>query len=569
MAGLCAPLRERRQHRRGAGPARCRNATRSRRAACAQRFSSSASIWLSVLAGSATRACISDPSAERTSRPSVPPWRSSSQRSGQSVSICSVDGDSVTTWSSPDHSGCVGGQRRRAVPLRRVGAGHACLLPAAPIALRHRHALSSSTAPVGAQTTARSRPTSAAGASTRGAWIGLGVDSASGSVASAASSSQNGDGSIASSPLSLSTAVTSSVRAGPAHRRDRAACAPRPAAAPWWTPRASPITPSSTSTSCWVPSTPPRGMVLGHNPSCSPAMTTNSHSRPERGVRAQHRDRVAVGRGRRGVAGEGPVRDVVDETAQRRTGGAGDVLLGDVEQRGDGVEVAVGLRAGGAAALAGRQPAPLQAGAVPGLPQRVARIPPVGRAAARGGQHRAHPPQRRASVGGESGGHRCRAPRPAGRRTRAAAGCRRAGAAPDATAAATPGRPGRSARSAATAPASPSSPSAVASSTVSSACTAGCSASGAPAGGRSTGTPGRGQRARQRRPSPRHRPHDDRHLRPRHAVDRDARGAARRRSAPIRRAARRRSAPPPNPAARRRRRVARPRRRRAAAARCR
>ena len=75
-----------------------------------------------------------------------------------------------------------------------------------------------------------------------------------------------------SSPLSLSTAVTSRwVRARPmaaiSNRRSSAssgALAEAPA----------PI-PSSTSTSCWVPSTPPRGMVLGHNPSCSPAMTTS------------------------------------------------------------------------------------------------------------------------------------------------------------------------------------------------------------------------------------------------------------------------------------------------------
>ena len=66
----------------------------------------------------------------------------------------------------------------------------------------------SSTAPGAAHTTARNRPTSAGGANTRGAWIGSG-GSGSGSVVKAASSWQNGDGSIDSSPLSLSTAVTS------------------------------------------------------------------------------------------------------------------------------------------------------------------------------------------------------------------------------------------------------------------------------------------------------------------------------------------------------------------------
>ena len=66
---------------------------------------------------------------------------------------------------------------------------------------------------------------------------------------------------------------------GPSRRS--AACAPRPAAAPGWNTRASsPATPSRTSTRRWVPSTPPRGVVLGHSPSCSPAMTTTSHSLP-------------------------------------------------------------------------------------------------------------------------------------------------------------------------------------------------------------------------------------------------------------------------------------------------
>ena len=69
------------------------------------------------------------------------------------------------------------------------------------------------------------------------------------------------------------------------------------------------------------------------------------------------------------------------------------VLLGHVEQRRDGVEVGIGLRADRAAPLTGRQPAPLQTGAVPCLPQRVARVCAVGLAAPRGREHGAHPPQ--------------------------------------------------------------------------------------------------------------------------------------------------------------------------------
>ena len=159
--------------------------------------------------GSATRACSSDPTAERTSRPSVPPWRSSSQRSGQSVSICSVDGDSVTTWSSPAPQRLVGGQRRS---CRTTGPGRRrgrLPRPAAPIALQHKPAPSSSTASVGCADH-RAQPADHGAAEPAPAARGSARRARSrASVASAASSSQNGDGSIDSSPLSLSTAVTS------------------------------------------------------------------------------------------------------------------------------------------------------------------------------------------------------------------------------------------------------------------------------------------------------------------------------------------------------------------------
>ncbi len=94
--------------------------------------------------------------------------------------------------------------------------------------------------------------------------------------------------------------------------------------------------------------------------------------------------------------------DVIDKPTQRRSRGAAHVLLRHVEQRGDRIEVTVGLCADRAAAFAGGEPAALQTGPVPGLPQRVARIVPVGRAAPRGGQHGAHPPQRAAQFGGQS-----------------------------------------------------------------------------------------------------------------------------------------------------------------------
>ena len=221
-------------------------------------------------------------------------------------------------------------------------------------------------------------------------------------------------------------------------------------------------------------------------------MTTNSHSRPSAACALSTAHGVGLGAILAGARRQAERGDVIEEAAQRCAGGAIHILLGDIEERGDGIEVTVGLCARCAAAFAGRQPAPLQTGAVPCLPERVARIPARGRGASRSGQHRAHPPQRT----GEFGGEPICVPRLALQRIdeqvaefAGRLSYRPAGAAPAAAAAATPGRPGRSARSAAKAPAHRRVRRAVASRTVSRACTAGWSASGALGIGRSTGTP--------------------------------------------------------------------------------
>src|SRR6185312_5583361 len=93
------------------------------------------------------------------------------------------------------------------------------------------------------------------------------------------------------------------------------------------------------------------------------------------------------------------VDDVVDEAADRRTRGALDIVVGDVEEGGDGVEVTVGLRGHGAPAGPGLQPSALQAGAAPRLPQRVARI--VVREARGGADHRSDPLERCGVRGGQ------------------------------------------------------------------------------------------------------------------------------------------------------------------------
>src|SRR4051794_36353259 len=159
-----------------------------------QTLSSSATIWLSVMPGSATRACTNEPIAERTSRPSLPPCRSSSQRRGQSASVCSVDGDSRTTWSSPNHS--VSSVLGEVMPYHCLGSA-----PDTPAAARRANCTAaqartlSEASLCGAQITARSLPTSGAGANTGGACTGSAVY-VSLSVANCASSAKNGDGSI-------------------------------------------------------------------------------------------------------------------------------------------------------------------------------------------------------------------------------------------------------------------------------------------------------------------------------------------------------------------------------------
>ena len=121
------------------------------------------------------------------------------------------------------------------------------------------------------------------------------------------------------------------------------------------------------------------------------------------GVRGQHGDRVTGGPIVTPRRGEHQCADVVDDTAQRRTRGTRDVLLGDVEQRGDRVEVAARLNAGGATPLDGGQPTSLQTRLVPGPPQREPRILAVGEAVAGRLHDRLHPAQRAGQLIGEVG----------------------------------------------------------------------------------------------------------------------------------------------------------------------
>ena len=87
-------------------------------------------------------------------------------------------------------------------------------------------------------------------------------------------------------------------------------------------------------------------------------MTTRSHSWPSAACALSTETCSPVAGSRRGSPQLlGP--QMVDQAAQRRTGGAGQVLVGGVEQRGHRGEIAAGLNTGGAATLTRRQPAPL------------------------------------------------------------------------------------------------------------------------------------------------------------------------------------------------------------------
>ncbi len=244
----------------------------------AQTRSRSATIAAGGRPDSATRACTSEPRVELSARALPPPWRSAIQRSGQSVSVCSVDGLRVTVCSSPNSGSAV---LRSARPCHWDGSA-----PGTPAAARRANCAaacarsSSATSPSGAQTTARNRPTTAAGESTGGAGTGAGVSAASvdpPALDHCTTSVTKEDGSAASSPSSRSTAVIISRR----RARPIAAISRRRSSASTgaWAQTSSP-SPSSASSRRWVPSTPPRGAVLGHNPSCTPAMITVCQSRP-------------------------------------------------------------------------------------------------------------------------------------------------------------------------------------------------------------------------------------------------------------------------------------------------
>ena len=179
---------------------------------CGPEPSSSAVSRASSSAGPEISACSTEPSVERRSRGREPPWRSVSHRSGQSASVCRVDGLIVTVWSAPAHSGSA--ELIGAVPCHCPGSA-----PGTPAAANRANCVAASarwasvTAPGAAHTTARSRPTTAAGDNTGGAVIGpAAVSSVGSTVAHCASSARNGDGRETSSPLAPSTAVTSSRR---------------------------------------------------------------------------------------------------------------------------------------------------------------------------------------------------------------------------------------------------------------------------------------------------------------------------------------------------------------------
>ena len=178
------------------------------------------------------------------------------------VRRCSVRSCRTTAW----------GRRRRRLP--RQGA---------PIALPHiARTVSVDLFRRVRRSPRAALPTSGAGASTRGAWHRLGGVGCRRRSRTARARRETAR--AASSRHRIRCRRPSPAGGcGRGPWRRSAACAPRRAAVPGWTrrwPRLLRRPRRGHRRGCWVPSTPPRGVVLGHSPSCSPAMTTTSHSPP-------------------------------------------------------------------------------------------------------------------------------------------------------------------------------------------------------------------------------------------------------------------------------------------------
>ena len=150
-----------------------------------------------------------------------------------------------------------------------------------------------------------------------------------------------------------------------------------------------------------MPSSEPRSRRSGQVPSCTPATTTRSHSRPldRCAVRTAHRLARLGPLGQR-VAGDLLAGQAVQEQPRRpRRQPVGEPGR-RVEQRDHRVQVGVGRGAPAAARRAGRLPRRGQAGGVPHGPQHVVRGPAV-----RGGlpAPAMRPAMRRAAASGEPG----------------------------------------------------------------------------------------------------------------------------------------------------------------------
>ncbi len=171
---------------------------------------------------SAISACSTEPSVERRSRRcgtavpfGQPPQRAVRQR----LQGRRAHRDGVVL---PHPQRLSRADRCQTLPLRGSAPGTPAAARRANCVARRLRSLSS-IASDGAHATARSRPTTAAADSTGGAAIGSTAtpsDESSG-VAHCATSATNGDGSVTSSPLALSTAVTSNRPPGASHRGDQ------------------------------------------------------------------------------------------------------------------------------------------------------------------------------------------------------------------------------------------------------------------------------------------------------------------------------------------------------------
>ena len=303
----------------------------------------------------------------------------------------------VTTWSSPDHSGSVVDDS--AVACHCVGAAPGTPASASLASWVAAQARTSSlTSSSGAQTSARSLPTTSAGASTRDAVTGATslACAAVGGQRSEFVAERRRDGTVVSFTVD---GRHENVRPSPAEGSDEQSAL----VGQHRRPRGHALAAHAVDVVdefLGGEHTASRNRV-GPQPFLNSGQNHELPLAAQCGVRGQHRHGVTCGSVTARHRRQRQPAHVVGDTAESGTGGPADVLVDDVEQRGDRVEVSACRSARRPTSLDGTEPAPLQPAVMPGLPQREPRVLAVRDAASRRVHHRAHAAQRAGQLVGK------------------------------------------------------------------------------------------------------------------------------------------------------------------------